>query len=69
MDWFIIGAGLFSFAGGLFGWDWFLNSRKARFLVKIIGPMGARIFYMVLGLGIATLGVLLLTGVIENKPV
>ena len=30
MGWILIAAGLFSFAGGVFGWDWFLNSRRAR---------------------------------------
>lgn len=50
-------AGLFSVAGGVFNWNWFMNSRRARFFVAIMSRTGARIFYVVLGLIIAGLGV------------
>lgn len=49
-------AGLFCFAGGLFGWAWFLDNRQARFLVRILGPNGVRIFYVVLGLALVVIG-------------
>ena len=63
----IIVAGLFSVAGGIFGWTWFLNSRRARLWVKLFGMGGARVFYVVLGLLIAGLGVALATGALPMR--
>lgn len=57
--------GLFSFCGGFFGWNWFLNHRKARGLIRLIGLNAARIFYMVLGAGFTITGVLILSGYIS----
>jgi len=56
--------GLFSMAGGLFDWNWFMTSRRARLFVKLLGRTGARIFYVLLGLGLLILGILLAYGVI-----
>ncbi len=58
--------GLFAIAGAIFNWDWFMNSRKARFIVKIFTRTGARIFYLFLGSGIIVLGILFQFGVIKN---
>lgn len=69
MNWvglFLIAGGLFSVVGALLDWDWFMNHYKARFLVKIMGRMGARIFYMVLGSALIVFGVLVTAGVIED---
>jgi hypothetical protein len=55
----LVGVGLFSFAGGLFNWNWFMNTRRARALVRAIRPVGARVFYMLLGIVIIVFGVLL----------
>lgn len=63
----IIAGGLFSVAGGIFGWAWFVNSRKARIWVKLFGIGGARVFYVVLGLLIAGLGVAMATGMLPMK--
>ena len=63
----IVAAGVFSICGAIFDWDWFINSRKARFFVSILGRTGARIFYGVLGVGIVVLGGLLAAGVIEQN--
>ncbi|MGK7878734.1 MAG: immunity 17 family protein [Crocosphaera sp.] len=62
---FVIVAGVFSLCGAILNWDWYMNHRKARFLVKILGRGGARVFYGVLGLGLIILGGLLLFGFIE----
>ncbi|EAZ92987.1 immunity 17 family protein [Crocosphaera chwakensis] len=62
---FLILAGLFSLCGAIFNWNWYMNHRKARFIVKILGRAGARIFYGVLGLGFIILGSLLLLDVIQ----
>lgn len=42
-------AGLFSIICAYKEYDWFMNHRKARFMCKVLGRNGARIFYMVLG--------------------
>lgn len=60
-----IAIGIFSICGGFFNWDWFMEARKARFFVSIIGRNGARIFYGLLGIGLVVLGVLGMAGVIE----
>ena len=30
-------------------WDWYMNNRRARLIVAIVGRTGARIFYVGLG--------------------
>lgn len=35
---------VFSIAGGVFNWDWFMNDHKAYMAVKLFGRNGARIF-------------------------
>lgn len=54
--------GLLSVAASYFNWDWYFNNYRARFLVKIIGRRGARIFYTVLGLFLVGLGLSILVG-------
>ncbi len=61
---FIIVAGLFSIAGALFDWDWFMYNRRARPFVKLLGRGGARVFYAMLGLIFVGIGVAVLTGVL-----
>ena len=63
---FIILAGLFAIAGAFFNWDWFMDNRKARVFVKLLGRGGTRIFYMILGAGLAVLGVLIMSGMLEK---
>ena len=59
-------AAIFGFAAGFFcifcaykDYDWFMNSSKARFWVKVLGRDGARKFYMGLGAFIIAVGVVL----------
>lgn len=61
----LIGAGLFSIVGAAFDWDWFMGSRRAAFFVKVMTRVGARVFYIALGVVIAVLGGLILVGVIK----
>ncbi|MEK7995641.1 MAG: immunity 17 family protein, partial [Planctomycetota bacterium] len=56
--------GLFAIAGGLFDWEWFMTNRKAWVFVKLFGRNGARIFYCILGLAVAVLGVLIAFGIV-----
>ena len=51
-------AGAYVFLGGFFNWDWFMNSRKAGWIVRIVGRQGARVFYMLVGAVLITLGAL-----------
>jgi len=54
----LILVGLFSFVGGIMDWDWFMNNRRAVFMARILGGRrNARIFYVILGIGVAALGV------------
>lgn len=62
---FVIVAGLFSIAGAVFDWDWFMNNRRARIIVDSLGRTGARVFYFVLGVAIVVVGILLSTGVLS----
>ena len=62
----IIAAGLFSVAGGLFAWPFFMNHRKAQFFVRLLGMNGARGLYVVLGALICFCGIMVLTG--KSKP-
>jgi hypothetical protein len=64
---FFVAAGLFSAAGGFFDWEWFMNNHKARFMSAILTRTGARGFYVILGLGLAVVGVLACMGVIDME--
>jgi len=59
-------AGLFAIAGGVLDWDWFMNNRKARLFVSLLGRNGARVFYCLLGLAIAVVGLLVTFGIISQ---
>ncbi|MCE5333208.1 MAG: immunity 17 family protein [Desulfobacteraceae bacterium] len=67
MGWFFVAAGLFSLCGGVFDWDWYMNARKARFIVSLVGRGGARVFYIAGGWLLAVLGVLMLLGILTIK--
>jgi len=70
MNWFglfFIAAGLFSLAGAVCDWEWFMTHRKARFFVSVFGRTGARIWYALFGIGLAVLGVLFLLGIIAER--
>jgi small neutral amino acid transporter SnatA (MarC family) len=49
--------GLFVLAGSIFNWEWFMTSRRASFMVRLLGRTGARIFYMLAGLVLVGLGI------------
>lgn len=64
---FIVAAGLFSLAGGVYNWEWFMNHRKARFMSTILSRTGARIFYVILGLVLVGFGILITLGIVRDK--
>ena len=49
--------GLFGIACGLFNWDWFMTGRKARLISRVLGRTGARIFYVLMGLGLIAVAI------------
>jgi hypothetical protein len=53
-------AGLFSIAGAIANWNWFVGSRRARMFVALLGRSGARAVYALLGGGLAGAGIALL---------
>ncbi len=53
---FFVLAGLFSFAGAVFDWEWFMTNPRAALFVRILGRNGARIVYALLGIFLAILG-------------
>ena len=59
-----VAGGIYSLCGSYFNWDLFLNGRKVRFIVSVIGRNRARVFYAVIGLALLVFGILGLTGVI-----
>lgn len=59
--------GIFSICGAAFDWDWFIESRKARFFVSMFGRNCARVFYAILGVVIAVMGVLMALGLISAE--
>ena len=63
--WALITVGAFSALGGVMNWEWFMNNRRARFVVSVLGRSGARGFYVLLGLAIAGVGAAGLLGFID----
>ncbi len=59
----LIGAGAFSVFCSIKDYDWFMEHRKARLLVKLLKRNGARIFYTLLGAGLIVFGGLIAAGV------
>ena len=52
-------AGLFTIVAAVMDWNWFMNHHRARLFVMLFGRQGARVFYAILGLIIAAIGVFL----------
>ena len=57
--------GLFAIVCAAVDFDWYMNHRKARVFCTLLTRTGARVFYIVLGLGLTVLGVLMLAGVVD----
>jgi hypothetical protein len=61
----LVALGLFIFAGTLSNLHWFMNARKARSIVGLIGIGGARVLYGVLGIVVTVFGASMVFGVME----
>ena len=53
----VCAGGLFSIVCAAMDFDWFIESYRARFIMKLLGRRGARIFYVVLGASTFCMGV------------
>ncbi len=62
----IIISGLFSLISSIKNWEFFFSHTRARFLVRILGRTGARIFYGILGLALCTGGILMACNIISR---
>lgn len=60
-------AGLFSMVAAVADWDFVMNSRKARPLVWLLGRLGARVFYFLLGLFLFGLASATFFGIISSE--
>ncbi len=63
---FFVAAGVLAMCGAALDWDWFMNARKVRAFVALLGRSGARVFYGLLGATLVTLGALMGAGVIAG---
>jgi hypothetical protein len=62
----LVAFGAFAIAGAVMDWDFFMNARKARLVVAIIGRTGARIFYGLLGTIVLIAGALTTVGLLQK---
>lgn len=53
---FLLCGGLFSLAAAVLNWHWFYQHPKAALVTLLLGRMGARVFYGLLGLTLAGVG-------------
>ncbi len=53
---FLLCGGLFSLAAAVLNWHWFYQHPKAALVTLLLGRMGARVFYGLLGLALAGVG-------------
>ena len=61
----LIFIGAFTLAAAIGNWNWFMNNRKTRLVVKLFTRNGARYVYGFLGLGFLLGGLLATMGIIE----
>ena len=59
-----VAIGVLSVMGGIFNWDWFFNTFKARMVVKTFGRNAARLFHCILGLALIVVGALTTFGIV-----
>lgn len=60
----VAAGGVFVLAGSAFNWEWYWDRRRTRVWVDLLGRVGARIFYGIMGVAVLVLGVLMAAGVI-----
>ena len=66
MGWLIAAIGAFTVCGAALDWEFFMDHPKARFFVDLLGRLGARVFYGLLGLLLIALAVLMAAGFVQR---
>ena len=61
----ILAGGVFCVFCAFMDYDWFMESRKAKAALWLLGRAGARMFYIVLGAVLIVVGVCLAFGVVR----
>lgn len=61
-----IGLGLLVCSAAVFNWEWYYRLHKARWIESICGRGGARVFFVILGIGLIVLGVSIATGILSD---
>lgn len=59
---FVFLMGVFTVGGAVFEWDFYWRSDKAQFLERFVGRLGARLFYLVVGLLLSAAGIAMWMG-------
>ncbi|QDU95303.1 hypothetical protein Pla8534_31180 [Lignipirellula cremea] len=65
--WLLMAVGVFSMCGAYFDWDWFMDSRTARFFSGMLGRTGARVVYLLLGLLVIAIGAAVALGYVKDS--
>lgn len=60
-----VAIGIYALIGAICDWEWFMNSRKARTMVSLLGRDGTRVLYSILGVLLIVLGVLGSLGIVD----
>ncbi len=72
MRWLVAGlmvlGGLFCVAAAAADWDLFFADRRAALAVDLLGRPGARVFYVLFGLGMAAGGVWMASALRQQQP-
>ena len=63
---FIIALGVLSVCAAVLDWEWYMNHRKARLLISVIGRPAARAIYVLFGLAFIAWGGLAAAGIIPG---
>ncbi|MFZ2958861.1 MAG: Imm17 family immunity protein [Candidatus Ozemobacteraceae bacterium] len=66
MGWLFVAIGIFSICGAIFEWNFFMNHRKAQFLINLVGKTATRVFYGALGILLTIMGSLMALGIIPH---
>lgn len=63
---FAIAAGLFSIFGAALEWSFFMESGKAKGMIRLLGYNGTRVFYVAIGVLLVVLGGAMASGALPG---
>jgi hypothetical protein len=62
----VIAFGLFTVMAACCDWEFYMNHRKARIVIALMGRQGTRVFYGVIGSAMIVAGVLMAVGLFKD---